>query len=44
MFFKSIRRFCSKVAPPQEYPTPMKLAHWGMVVGIFGTIAFVKKA
>jgi len=41
---KAARHYCSKVVPPQEYPTAMKVAHWGMVVGLFGTIAFVKKA
>jgi hypothetical protein len=40
---KSAKRFCSTLTP-EEYPHAMKIAHWGMAVGIAGTVFFVKKA
>ena len=40
---KQVKKFCSSITPT-EYPNGMKIAHWGMAVGIGGTIFFVKKA
>ena len=40
---RSVQKFNSTVAP-SEYPLGMKLAHWGMAVGLIGGVFFVKKA
>ena len=40
---RSWQKFCS-VAAPQDYPFAMKIAHWGMGVGLIGGVLFVKKA
>lgn len=42
---KIFSKFCSAtyaIERPVNYPLPMKIFHWGMVFGLFGTVGFVK--
>ena len=40
---KSLRKFCT-TKEAEEYPKAMKILHWGMAIGLAGTIGFVKLA